>query len=86
MMTLFYLILLFSIRNAPGSLLYTFFPPRILLGPNILLSFEVFSLEFSVDGIHFYVSPIIGLLLVLRDITVRLGIFFFLYVLTVWVI
>ena len=62
---IFYLILLFLYRNTLDSLLYVFFPPIILLRLKVLSSFYIFSLEFSLDRIYFYVSPIIGLFFIL---------------------
>ena len=74
-MILFYFILLFCERNGPDIILYVFFLPRILKGVNGLFGFYVFSLDFSLDWIHFYVSPIIGLVYILKDITGCLGFF-----------
>ena len=76
MMILFYLIFLFCKINGPDSILYIFYPPRILFGIDIFLSFYVLSLALSLDRIHFYVIPIIGLVFILKDITGRLGILF----------
>ena len=57
MMILFYFIFLFSERKALDSILYVFSPPIILLGLNVLFSFYGFSLDLSLDRIHFYVRP-----------------------------
>ena len=51
-------------KKTLDSLMYDFFPPRILLGVNFSLSFYVFSLDFVVERINFYVSPIIGLVFI----------------------
>ena len=60
--------------------MYIFFRPKILLSINVFLSFYVFSIDFSLDRIKFYVIPIIGLIFILED---AFDIFFSCYVLTV---
>ena len=65
MMILFCLILLFCKIDALDNLLYVFNPPRILLCLKTLFNAYVLSLEFSIDKINFYVSPIIGLVFIL---------------------
>ena len=67
------LILFFSFKiKFLDSLLCVSFIPRILLGINVFFSFYVFGL----CVINFYVSPFIGLVLILDYISVRIGVFF----------
>ena len=65
MMILFYLIFLLFEKHALDSLLYVLTPPIILLGIDVLFSSYVFSLDFIMDSIIFYVIPIIGLIVIL---------------------
>ena len=76
MMILIYFILFFYKRKNLDSIIYVFSHPRILLGLNVFFSFDVFSLGFSLDRINLYTSKIIGLVLILWDISVCLGILF----------
>ena len=70
---------MFLERKGLGSIFYLFFLPRIVFGTNVLFIFYIFD----IDRINFYVSPFIGIVFILDDITVFLGILFYLYVLTV---
>ena len=80
-MILFCLISFFCVRKGIDIFMYVFFPPVILLSINVLFNFYVFSIEQSIDRIHFRISPIVGLSFILKDITRRLGILFYFYVL-----
>ena len=64
MVVLFYLILLFFERNTLDIIIYVFSNPRIMLGLNVFSSFYIFSIDFIIDSIHFYVIPVIGLILI----------------------
>ena len=56
--------------------MFVFFLLIILIGPNVLFSFYVFILAFSLDRIDFYVIPPIGPFFIFKDITGHLGILF----------
>ena len=74
-MTMFNFIFLFWKRSSLDSFFLSSSPPIILMGLNVLSGFYVFILDFSIERIYFYVIPIIGPVLFLKDIFGWLGIF-----------
>ena len=73
MMILFNLVSIFFKINALDSLkyiFYVFFFLIILLGLNILLSIDIFSLGSN----NFYMIPFIGIIFILKDITISVGV------------